>query len=35
MRGNDFLDKMELVDTACIEAADNIPKRRETKDALK
>ena len=30
MRGNDFLDKMELVDPAYVEAADSIPQKRET-----
>ena len=30
MRGNDFLDKMELVDSAYIVAADNMPQRRGT-----
>ena len=30
MRGNDFLDKMELVDALYVEAADGIPPKRET-----
>lgn len=29
MRGNDFLDKMELIDSAYIEAADIKPKKRK------
>ena len=28
MRGNDFLDKMELVDPAYVEAADAKPQKR-------
>ena len=30
MRGNDFLDKMDLVDAAYIEAADKAPQKKET-----
>ena len=29
MRGNDFLDKMELIDPAFIEAADNKPQKKK------
>lgn len=28
MRGNEFLDKMELADLAYVEAADAMPKKR-------
>ena len=29
MKGNEFLDKMELIDPAYVEAADAKPKRRK------
>ena len=33
MRGNDFLDKMELIDPAYVEAADDKPKRKKRQQA--
>ena len=33
MRGNDFLDKMELIDPAYVEAADDKPKRKKRQRA--
>ena len=30
MRGNEFLDKMELIDPAYVEAADATPKKKKS-----